>query len=462
MEERIMKKTFVLFAAFVACITLSCNKINEEVVDPETGMKTVTITATIDEPETRTSYADGTGAFSWTAGDEISVLCDDNNVYTFTANSTAATSTFTGNIPSGVGLGARAFFPADAAHDVLGYSYHIPESKDISGHPSADIPMVGTKSGNAYLFSHCCGATKLTIDNIPSTITKVLITVSHPSLKLSGSFSVFTSGGYYRWNADAAGSESEKVFSRKVAVSSNTASIFIPYASGGDWWGTNTVNVIGYDALDTPTNLIVNKAMASSIGAVERAHIKPLTPLPVNKLPFIDWTDAGISDYTVSYGGSSMRILDWKGTSDKYYVYFRFRINKAKIAYDDTNSTYDSSDASYIYIAFDTGDGGAAASGGIQGGAIYEAQAFVRPFTGTTKGTIEFKEGDDPSSYIDCPVGTHSGSKVTTTGYIDGSDAYVSIAIPRSKIGSPASASTIHVQAAMNYYYTDTGDLVLE
>ena len=417
-----MKKTFVLFAAFVACITLSCNKINEEVVDPETGMKTVTITATIDEPETRTSYADGTGAFSWTAGDEISVLCDDNNVYTFTANSTAATSTFTGNIPSGVGLGARAFFPADAAHDVLGYSYHIPESKDISGHTSADIPMVGTKSGNAYLFSHCCGATKLTIDNIPSTITKVLITVSHPSLKLSGSFSVFTSGGYYRWNAAGAGSESEKVFSRKVAVSSNTASIFIPYASGGDWWGTNTVNVIGYDALDTPTNLIVNKAMASSIGAVERAHIKPLTPLPVSKLQFIDWTDAGVFTSNLDPESSKKCLTELKVTADAYYMYARVKAPVSGYAGDYLD----------VYL-----------SDGNPSGSHYAIADDNHYWT--TSGEVVYAQEHKGSVTTSSITMTFNGSSIETDTLNDGDNVYWYMAFPRSAHSLLSSSGTVYV-----------------
>ena len=469
MEERIMKKYLFIFAALSACLAVSCNKgiSTEETVNndetPQAIMKTVTITATINDgidELTKTSYSN-TGVFSWTAGDQITVLGDDYNLYTFTANSTGATSTFTGTMPDGVGLGDRAHFPADAGHDVDGYKFCIPSSKDISAHPSADIPMVGEKAGTIYNFAHCCGATQLIIDNIPSKFVKLQISISHPSLKLSGTYDIFTSGGYYRWNPVATEVAAEKTFIRKVAVSDNKASIYIPYASEGDWWGTNTLSVIGYDSESNPTTLVSGKDM-KSIGTVARAHIKPLKPLALNKLAFIDWSDAGVASYTVSYGGSSMRILDWKGYSDDYYVYLQFRINKAKIAYDDGLSTYDSSDASYIYVGFDLNPStGTSASGGIQG-SVWDALAFVRPFTGSTKGTIEFKDGDDPSSYFQNPVGSSTGKKVTTRGYIDGDNAYVAIAIPRSILGSPSSGSTIDIQAAMNYYYTDTGTLTLK
>ncbi|MBO4605983.1 MAG: hypothetical protein J5667_05555 [Bacteroidales bacterium] len=464
-----MKKIALFFSALCACLLFSCTQElatpQEPEISPEPGMQTVTITASI--AETKTSYAESGSdlIFSWTAGDEISVYCSDNNFYTFTANSTAATTTFTGVVPDGVTLGSRAFFPADANHDLHDYKYHIPESKDLTSHPSAEIPMIGNKGeGNAYSFTHCCGATKLTLINIPSKFVSVQISMSHPSLKLSGTFGVFTDEGFWRWNPTGASTDSEKIFSRKVVVSDHTASIYVPYASGSDWWGNNTISVIGYDSLDNPTTLISSKTMGSSIGTIARAHVKPLTPLPLVNLLDVDWTDdVAIPLFTVSYGGSSMRILDWKGTSDDYYIYLWYRINKSKIAYDDTLLTYDSSDASYIYIGFDYIDAaGASAGGGIQG-SVWDARAFVRPFTGTTKGTIEFKDGYDASSYVQKPVSTTlSGVKVYTTGYIVGSDAFVAIAIPRSSLGSPSSGTEVDVQCAMNYYYTDTGTITLK
>lgn len=454
-----MKKYFVLFMALGACVAISCNK---EIKTPAGGMKTVTITATVDDGDAKTSYVDG-ATFSWSAGDQISILCSNGEFYPFTAQSTAAVTSFTGSIPDGVSLGDYAFFPADAYHAYSGLKFSIPEYKDLTSHTSADMPMVGDKGeGNSYSFMHCSGAAKITVGNIPSKFVSLKITMTHPSLKLSGLFGVFKSGEFWRYNPDTGSNDSEKTFSRKVAVVDGNASIYIPYASAADWWGRNTVSVIGYDSSDVATTLIESKTMSKSLGAIARAHVLPLAPLVLNGLEYIEWTDPGVSNFTVSYGGTSMRILDWKGTSDSYYVYFRFRINKEKIAYDSTNMTYDSSNASYIYMAFDTNDmTGTNASGGVQGSG-WDAQAFVRPFTGTTQGSVEFKDGEDASSYIQNPIGTSTSKKVTTNGYIDGANAYVSIAIPRSAIGAPSSGASIKVQSAMNYYYTDTGTLVLK
>ena len=109
-----MKRFAFIFAAFAACFAVSCNKeMPESVTTPtvQDGFKTVTITADIADADTKTSY-DADGKFSWTKGDQISVLASDDNFYTFTATETAATSTFTGQIPEDVTLGQYALYPA--------------------------------------------------------------------------------------------------------------------------------------------------------------------------------------------------------------------------------------------------------------------------------------------------------------------------------------------------------------
>lgn len=459
MGGMIMKKYFALFVALCAGLAVSCNTepLQIEIENAnQAGMKAVSITANIDDV-TKTSYT-GAGVFSWTAGDEISVLCSDGNFYTFTAASTAASSVFSGKIPEGVSLGPRAFFPADAGHDLANYKYNIPESKDLTGHPSAEIPMIATKGeGDVYSFTHCCGAVCLTVTNIPSSIKSVLITVSHPSLKLSGLFGVFTSDGYYRWNPAAASTESEKVFSRKIKVADNVASVYIPYASASDWWGTNTVSVTGYDSKDAPTVLISGKTMSKSIGTTARATIKPLAPLVTSQLGLIDWTDKDVPVFSTA----NDRIVQWKATSDAYYLYFWYKITTSKVQWDDSNMTYDNS---YIYIGFDLDNNagtGSASSGGLSDG--FDAWALIYPFTGATQGTVEYKFGEDPRSWIKNPYGGSSLGKLSVKGgAIDATYSYVEVAIPRSKIGNPASSTVIGADAAMDWYPTGRQSITLQ
>ena len=52
------KKILTIFA--LAASLLACNKAENEVVAPENGAKTLTITATIGDPDTRLSYSEAT------------------------------------------------------------------------------------------------------------------------------------------------------------------------------------------------------------------------------------------------------------------------------------------------------------------------------------------------------------------------------------------------------------------
>lgn len=450
-----MKKSLVLFAAFVACFALSCNKVSETVKEEassQAGMKTVTITATIAN-QTKTTYAPTTGAFGWNAGDQISVLGDDNNFYTFTAASTGATSVFTGSLPGGVELSSYAMFPADAGHafDGSNLTYNIPEYKDLSSHPSADFPMVGEKgAGDVYAFKHNCGAYLMTVDNIPSGIVSVKITFVSGALKLSGAFGTFKSGDDWGWNADGGSSTSEKTFSRKVAVSSNKAEVYLPYAAGAQMWSDNTVEIIGYDALDNPTTLLSGKTMAGNSAYFVRGEIIPLTPLVLSNLANIDWADAGVS--TFNQGTYNYRIKEWKATSDKYYIYFRLQMAAHKVPADPSGD--------YIYTGFNTngvaGDGVAPLwSTNLEIEADLEALTLLYPFVSNDGTTVVFKEGEDTAGFIQCPVKTETG-KVTTTGYqpaglSSGEHVYVAFAIPRAKIGSPSGSITVqHVWQGYN------------
>ena len=452
-----MKKYAFLLALASACFAISCNKENPSIVVPE-GMKYVTIKAKVTESNTKTSYTDA-GVFSWTAGDKISVKCSDGNFYEFSADASGASCTFSGLVPTGVNPGEYAFFPADDNHEPTTPKYSIPENKDLTSHPSADIPMIGNKGNNdSYAFTHCCGAAKLTIANIPDDFKSLEITITSPSLKLSGQFNAFKSGDYWRWNPAATETASEKNFTRKVSVVNNKASIYVPYASGSDWWGKNTVSVTGYDSSDNPTVLVASKTMTNSIGTIERAHVKPLKAIGLNRLGHIDWTADGIPTFDGNNGDDhnyGERIIQWKVTSDSYYIYFYYKINKEKIKWNSDNNNYDSS-SSRIYIGLDldndssTGSNVSFADIPAEG---WEAQIEVRPWSGTTNGSPEIITGENANSWIEQPVGTTLSEKVSQTGTFDSTYAYLEISIPRSALGDIA--STIKARHGMQWgYYT--------
>jgi len=330
-----MKKTIYILAALAASFAISCNKgitteePNNEVETPKVEMQTITFTANIDEKITRSSYAGGT-TFNWDAGDEISVYCSDGNFYNFRANTTGTSTTFTGAIPSGESLGNYALFPADAGHTHGNFS--LPRYKDLTSHYSAEIPMVGLKGeGNVYSFVHCAGAALLTITNIPSDITSVTITVesAHASdpthcIKLSGSFYINsreTTTPY--WSGAYAATSDEKQFSRKVPVTNHTAQVYVICPGGYTNNCPNKLTVVGHTA-STDVPLFTEKAM-KKLGQVNRAHVLPLTELPLNNLSRIDWSDAGIAMSEVDPSDSRKCLTELKATADSYYMYTRVK-----------------------------------------------------------------------------------------------------------------------------------------
>lgn len=450
-----MKKYVLFIAAFTACTIISCNKeVKETPIDNTSeeitttpSRRTVTISAEC-EQETKTTYAGGT-TFSWTTGDKISVLTynsstGDYKYEDFVANSTAASSKFTGSLDSGYELAGYALFPASDDHDYdpsdeLFIKFDMPKYKDNTSNNSADFPMVAEKSGDVYAFKHCSGVTKLTVDNIPAKYTAVTITFITNSVsngvKLSGTLGTRKrSSGFYAWDPAYAANSDERTYSRKVPVTSNTATVYIPYATGGSIYGGNTVEIVGHDGVNN--DVLYSNTSVAGIPSFTRATVIPLAPLHINNLKYIDWSSASVSTF-----GNRGYIDEWKATSDAYYIYFRVKI-PANIV---TSSRY-------IYTGFNTngitGDGiEPEYSPGLDIVDDIEALSLVYPFSSVDATTITFKDGVDASSYIQCPVKTTVG-KVTTWGYQEGDletgYAYVIFAIQRSKIGSPD--GTIQVQ----------------
>lgn len=336
-----MKKYAFILAALSACIVVSCNKEQptvideepavdpqEETTEPEEQWQTITIKAIVDEDVTKTSYANGT-TFNWTEGDEVSILASDEKFYTFTATSSGTKTDFTGSIPSGKTLGSYAFFPADNSH--TNGHFNLPKYKDLTSHNSADIPMVGHKgTGDVYSFVHCAGAALLTIDNIPSGVTSATITVesAHASdpthcIKLSGSFWIDdreTTEPY--WSGAYAATDDEKQFSRKVPVSNHKAQVYVICPGGYNNTCPNKLTVTGHTS-EGDVYLVTDKAM-KKLGQVNRATVLPLTPLVLNNLSRVNWTDASVATSTLdSWQTSTVGLTRMDVVADGYYVYAR-------------------------------------------------------------------------------------------------------------------------------------------
>ena len=332
-----MKKITVILAALAAAFAVSCTKEAPEAQLPQdqnapAGMKQVTITASIEGVDTKTSYDDA-GKFSWTKGDKISVMGTDYGFYTLTATSDGPATTFTGWIPEGVTLRQEAFYPADEATNRTDGSYYfnIPMYKDLSQSFSADLPM-GAYSGTAnYEFKHITGAALLTFTNFPAEVETAEISIVNAKLKLTGIFNAYLSSGMWTWNSKTDVPEEERTLIRKVPVVGGQAQLYMPY-NGSLWWDyTSTVNIKGYDAAGNEYVLLKDKKMKPDEASAVRGVVKKYAPLalpdyvPEADLSKIDWNAENVQVYDLPDKASSSRqaLRQVKVVADKYYVYAR-------------------------------------------------------------------------------------------------------------------------------------------
>ena len=327
-----MKKTINIMIAAVTVVAMSCSKESikavsdqepKEAITPqeqtnEPGMQTITISASTEGIDTKTLYDGGTD-FKWQSGDKISVLCTDGSFYDFVANESGDPVTFTGTIPDGENLGAFALFPADATHSTT--KFHLPKEKDLRPNGSADLPMYGVKgSGKSFAFTHMTGAIKLTIDNFPADITYATISLTNPSLKLTGYFSIKEDGLYHKWNAEGSSNPDDQTFIRTVPVKDNCAVVYMPYAYCSDLWANCTLNITGYNSSDVSTKLVTDVTMKGNGSTHARATVIPYTPLILYNTP--NFSLPGV--VTKSCGASHTQVKEMKAYADKYYIHLQF------------------------------------------------------------------------------------------------------------------------------------------
>ena len=422
-----MKKITVILAALAAAFAVSCTKEAPEAQLPQdqnapAGMKQVTITASIEGADTKTSY-DAEGKFSWTKGDKISVMGTDYGFYTLTATSDGPTTTFTGWIPEGVTLRQEAFYPADEATNRTDGSYYfnIPMYKDLSQSFSADLPM-GAYSGTAnYEFKHITGAALLTFTNFPAEVETAEISIVNARLKLTGVFNAYLSSGMWTWNSKADVAEEERTLIRKVPVVKGQAQLYMPY-NGSLWWDyTSTVNIKGYDAAGNEYVLLKDKKMKPDEATAVRGVVKKYAPLALpDYVPAVDWNKVDWAAEN-SVSPSVEGFTDVKVVADKYYMYARIEA-PVTFAWDK------------LYYYMGRGEGSNALSWAWTTTAAltynYEGTASLDALTlkynGVTIDTKVETEGDNAYWYMAFPRNAHDITKdageiyFTLMGYVNG------------------------------------------
>ena len=201
-----MKKSILLLAS-AALLFAGCAKVeNEEVVPvPEKGKRTITLKATVDEPNTRVSASiNGDKAtYSWQTGDAIAVWIDDGDGGGYITNdpitaqnigNDGSTADFPVTLDEGENFGAYAFYPhsEDCGLDndgwVFGLNPNITYVKDAT-----NMPMLGEIKSTGASFKAVGAVIKLTINNVPADAARLLFSakdVDGSELAISGVFPI--------------------------------------------------------------------------------------------------------------------------------------------------------------------------------------------------------------------------------------------------------------------------------
>ena len=218
-----MKQSHLSWLLMAAAVITACEK---ERVETEPAIEKApyvySVKATISsEDATRTDY-DASGKFSWTAGDQISVLFNngsENKFFTLTADAAGASATFTGTIDAGYTIGALdgtdddakiwALYPASENHtyaDGTASFYVQPEVDFTVTGFSANIPMYDLLTAEGeFSFKNLACTYKFTVKNLDASINKVKFTVSNQETRgLSGLWPIDNSEKFinYNWTAD--------------------------------------------------------------------------------------------------------------------------------------------------------------------------------------------------------------------------------------------------------------------
>lgn len=461
-----MKRIALLFMA--AAVLAACQKEKENVAEPAApGTYTYTIEA--GHGETRTDYA-ADGAFTWTAGDQISVLFNNgtlNKFFTLTAAAPGATAVFSGEIEEGYTIGAAdgtetdkkiwALYPASDQHSYTDgtVSFYVQPSADFTQTGfSANIPMGAQATEEGTLsFKNLASTYKFIVKGLDPSIQNVKFTVYNQSTHaLSGSWPVSAGEDpYVNYNHADPGSANSTLTYVNEAV--NGEAVF--YVSCR-YWGKFQPHITIADA---DRDYVLQEFVANKeLQPTSKSKVQPVAITVTAALPTVmvdgvieEWDDKPVGS------GSNSRILEWKYASDEDNVYFLYKIAKSEIAFT-TNYNW----ASYIYVAFDNDQNAATPSpdvspgAGLHGG--YEAVAGFYPWRGNVEGSPECHKGIETQGGISCPVGTETG-KATIAGSFDGDYCYVEVCIPRNLIGNPT--GTINVYHSMSWALTGEASITL-
>lgn len=175
------------------------------------------------------NMTDGTG--SWEIDDEIAIHTKNGALAILKAESDGAAVTFSGFIDSGDAIldGAVAYYPASIAVEGYGSKVNLPTSYASAAAAAKSFPLRGVIDGDEVEFKHIGSLMKISINNVPSSVTTIEFTA--PNKAVTGDFSIdgtpecITIGSLE-------GSTTVSIASSAAERTSSTSEFYLPMPTG--------------------------------------------------------------------------------------------------------------------------------------------------------------------------------------------------------------------------------------
>lgn len=447
-----MKKIHLSWLLMAAAVMTACDKQSAiETPVNENGTYVFSLKATSPDIDTRTEYS-ATGAFSWSAGDQISVIFNngtENKYFTLTTSDNGATANFSGPIDAGYTIGELssgtkiALYPASdhkyVAADEKPIKFNIPAVIDFTtSHYSANMPLYAEgDADNTFAFQNLACGFKFKFTEVSASKVKFVVE-NQKTRQISGDIPLHSGPYIDNQYADVG---SEKASLTMIAnVSDNTVSFFVPYR----YWADFQPKITLYDA-DTE-EVLYSKTAAAGKQLTSLGEVKPFA-ISVTGFVYsfpsqygIDWNSETISgEGDSSSSNSGIKVI--KAKADASYLYIYFVVDKNKLTTDPANEYANQA----VFYLGDESDANCTNTSWIWG----DTETYTKDAAG---GWLTYY--GEPAFYSwETLVGPDTGNKAGSAA-VNGDYFYYEIRIRRDNTKAPmtsTSESTAHVGMILYY-----------
>ncbi|MBO4475581.1 MAG: hypothetical protein J5737_02490 [Bacteroidales bacterium] len=455
-----MKRFYISFLLMAAAAVTACE--NQFVSDePETPADKYVFTLQASSPgiDTKSEYS-AAGEFSWSSGDQISVIFNngtENKFFTLTTTDNGATASFSGSIDAGYTIGELssgtkiALYPASdhkyVAADSKPIKFNIPAVTDFTAsHYSANMPLYAEgDSGNNFAFTNLACGFRFTFTEVSASKVKFVVE-NQKTRQLSGDIPLHSGPYLDNQYADVG---SEKASLTYIAnVENETVTFYVPYRYWADFQPTITL----YNA-DTDEMLFTNTAAA----AKQLTSLGQVKPFSISVTGFvysfpsqhgIDWNSITVSAEGDS-SSSNSGVKVFKAVADPSYLFIYFVLDKNKML---TDPSYEYANLQVLYLG-DESDANCVNTSWIWG----DTETYTKEATGAW-----LTYNGEPAFHCwEGIVGSDTGNKAGSVA-VNKDDVHYEMRIPRDNSKAPmtsTSASTAHVGMIVYYqhYHGNTG-----